>query len=215
MAKVKFVRLLCTLILFLWVTQANAQSSFGLSIGFDNTKFSGNKPDQISYEFKSGLSLTALADFSLAKDLGLSVRLGYAQGGVNIGFKDNFIPDTDEPLIFPITDNYFNLATLARIFQNNKLYALIGPEMGYLLTSKAKVNGIQVDLSDRLNEWAFGVDFGFGLNFIMFKQSWAAEWQISQMLTTLTRKELIENGTAPKLRTTRSRLALIYKLNRK
>lgn len=75
MDKVKFVRLLWTLMLFLSVAQANAQSTFGLSIGFDNTKFSGDKPDQITYEFKSRLSLTALADFSLTRDLGFLLGL--------------------------------------------------------------------------------------------------------------------------------------------
>lgn len=125
MDKVKFVRLLWTLILFLSVAQANAQSTFGLSTGFDNTKFSGDKPDQITYEFKSGLSLTALADFSLTRDLGLSVRLGYAQGGMNISFKHNFIPDTDEPLIFPISDIYFNLApTFAILIMTNYMPSL-------------------------------------------------------------------------------------------
>ena len=201
--------------LFLVLTlQLVGQSSFGLSIGLDNTKFSGDRPNLITYEFKSGLSLIAFGDFQLTDQVEFSLRAGYAQGGVNIAFKDNIQVDEEDPFIFPIKDNYFSIAPLFKLYNKKRIYAFVGPELGYLLTSDAQVNGQKIDLSDRLNEFALGLDIGLGLNFNMLKQAWAVEWQLNQMLTTLTLKEEIDNGTAPKLRTTRTRVALVYKFKK-
>jgi len=191
------------------------QKNFGLSIGFDNTKFSGAKPDGITYDFKSGFSIVGFVDFQIADKIQLSLRPGYARGGGNIVVKDTVGLDDENPFIFPIEDSYLNLAALLKIYNREKIYVAVGPELGYLFTSEAQVNNQPVDLSEQLNEFALGLNIGFGLNFQMFKQSWAAEWQLNQMLTTLTEKVDINNGVAPKIRTTRTRLALIYKFKKK
>ncbi len=203
-----------SLLLILIAFSASAQTNFGIALGLDNTKFSGDKPDELSYEFRRGVSIYGFIDLQIADKVQLSIRPGYSSGGVNVAVKDTVGINNEDPFVFPIKDSYINLAALFKIYNKDKVYAFAGPELGYLFTSDASINDVEVDLSDQLNELALGLDIGFGLNFSMFKQAWAAEWQLNQMLTTLTEKEDIDLGLAPKLRTTRTRLALIYKFKK-
>lgn len=122
--------------------------------------------------------------------------------------------NNENPIFYPINDTYVNFTALFKLYNKEKIYAFVGPEIGYLLASEAEVNGQRVDLSEKLNELSLGLDIGFGVNSQIFKQPWAVEWQLNQMLTTLTEKEDIQNGVAPKIRATRTRLALIYKFKK-
>lgn len=208
------MRLSLSLLLFCLSIPLFGQSNFGLALGSDNTKFTGDTPDGISYEFKGGLSVFGFIDFQLADQIQLSLRPGFATGGANIVVGDTTEINNENPIFYPINDTYVNFAALFKLYNKEKIYAFVGPEIGYLLASEAEVNGQKVDLSEKLNELSLGLDIGFGLNFQMFKQPWAVEWQLNQMLTTLTEKEDIQNGVAPKIRTTRTRLALIYKFKK-
>lgn len=208
------MRWILSLALLLFCIALQGQTNFGIALGLDNTKFSGEKPDELSYQFRRSLSIYGFVDFQLADKVQLSIRPGYANGGVNVALKDTVGLNNEDPFVFPIKDSYLNLAALFKIYNKGKVYAIAGPELGYLFTSKARINDIEVDLSEQLNQLVLGLDIGFGLNFNMFEQAWSAEWQLTQMLTTLTKKEDIASGISPKLRTTRTRLALIYKFKK-
>lgn len=208
------MRVSLSLLLFCFSSPLFGQSNFGLALGSDNTKFTGDTPDGISYEFKGGLSVIGFIDFQLANQIQLSLRPSFATGGANIVVDDTTGINNENPIFYPINDSYVNFAALLKICNKEKLYAFVGPEIGYLLSSEAELNTQKIDLSEQLNELNLGLNIGFGLNFQMFKQPWAVEWQLNQMLTTLTEKEDIQNGVAPKIRTTRTRLALIYKFKK-
>jgi hypothetical protein len=207
------MRLLIILLLTVFSATAFAQTNFGIGIGLNNSKFTGDLPKGFKYESKRGLSTTAFLDFQLSDNVQLSLRPSFAQGGGNVAIKDSL--DVNEvPIEIPIGNNYLNFATLVKIYEREKIYAFVGPEVNYIFTADSEINGQKVDLSNKLNNVSLSLDIGFGLNFDMFKKPWAVEWQLSQMLTTLTKQEDIQNGLSSRQRSSRIGIALLYKFKR-
>jgi hypothetical protein len=190
-----------------------AQSNFGLAIGLDNSKFTGDKPDGLTYGFKSGFSAMAFVDFRLSDQAQLSIRPIFGQGGSN-AIVDSTI-ETDDPNIYSITSTYVGLAALVKIFEREKIYAFVGPEINYLLNAEADLLDQTVKLNEQFSDFGFFLNLGAGLNFNMFKQKWAVEWQLNQMLSSLYSGKNIDLGLSDRLRVSRTKLSLLYKFKKK
>lgn len=198
-------------ILFCLSMSAYSQTNFGLALGLDNSKFTGEKPQGLTYQLKRGFSLSGFVDFDLSDETILSIRPGYSMGGANVALDETLNGNPDDIISYPINNTSVNLAVLVKIFNRKKIYAFVGPEINHTLTSEVEFKGQSFDLTETLNTTQLYLDIGFGLNFKMFKQNWAGEWQFNQMLSTLSDIEDVEAGLSPRLRATRGRLALLYK----
>lgn len=192
---------------------AFGQSNFGIAIGLDNTKFIGEKPDGLTYQFKRGFSATAFVDFRVSDQVQLSIRPTFAQGGANAVIDETI--NTNKPIAFPVKTSYVSIATLVKIFEREKIYAFVGPEFSQLLTADVAIDGETIDVKKDLKTFGLLLDIGFGLNFNMLKHKWAVEWQFNQMLSTLSDVEDIEQGLSPRLRASRGRISLLYKFKRR
>ena len=60
---------LSTIILLFIINFASAQLAIGLYGGIENSKFSGDKPQNIGYEFKRGFVAGITSDFKIAEDV--------------------------------------------------------------------------------------------------------------------------------------------------
>jgi len=201
------------LLCFICSLYTYGQTNYGLAFSFDNNKFTGDKPAGLTYEFKPGFSTFAFVDFRISDQVQLSLRPSFAQGGTNAIIDDTI--DTDNEIVLPITNTYLGLSTLFKIYEREKIYAFVGPEINYLLNSEVRVSDEDLDLKNDLRDFGLFLDIGFGLNFDMFKKKWAVEWQFNQMLSTLNSKEDIAMGLSPRLRTSRTKLSLLYKFKKK
>lgn len=192
---------------------AFGQKNFGIAIGLDNTKFIGEKPDGLTYKFKRGFSATAFVDFRISDQVQLSIRPTYGQGGANAVIDETI--NTTQPIALPVNTSYASIATLVKIFEREKIYAFVGPELSQLLTAEVVIDDKTTDVKKDLKSLGLLLDIGFGLNFDMLKHKWAVEWQFNQMLSTMSDVEDLEQGLSPRLRASRGRISLLYKFKRK
>jgi len=137
--------------------------------------------DHISYGVKGGLNLANVK----GKDVkGTSTLIGF-HGGVqtNIPLAGSFtlqpelfysvegakmkveIPGDGDEIIEGTAKthlNYLNLPVLLQYQHSSGIFAVTGPQIGYLLSAKLKINGLSEDVKESFNKINFGWTLGVG-----------------------------------------------------
>lgn len=194
-----------------------AQVAVGIYAGFDQSKFSGDLPNNYAYEFKGGYVAGLSFDFAVAKDVFISLRPNFTQNGANVSVSAEGIgigPLPADPIdtvyLFNITNQYIALPILVQIYVSRTFYANSGLDFSYNLSSKANVFGTEVDVRDQMSEYLLHAIFGFGFSIPMGRTSLNLEFTYAQGLNTLTKKQEIEDGSVPRIRTRRFRFAAYF-----
>ncbi len=130
---------------------ANAQVSFGAKAGANISTLTG---DAEGAKSKFGFNVGAIAEISISEKFAVQPELVYSAQGAK------FEEDGEEA---SLKNNYLNIPILAKLKTNSGFYAVTGPQIGILLSAKAKAMGVEIDFKDAYKKtdfsWAFGAGY--------------------------------------------------------
>lgn len=141
---------------------SQAQVSFGGKVGLNLSSFSGDDADNV--KSKLGFNIGAFAQVPIAESFAFKPELVFSTQGAK---SDEAGDDTKLNL------NYLNVPLLGKYATSSGFFAETGPQIGFLLSAKAKSSDVDVDVKDEFKgtdfAWAFGIGYempesGFGLN---------------------------------------------------
>jgi hypothetical protein len=141
---------------------SQAQVKFGGKLGLNLASFSGDDADNL--KSKLGFNIGAFAQIPIAETFAFKPELVFSTQGAK---SDD---DNDDS---KLNVNYLNLPLLGKYTTSSGFFAETGPQIGFLLSAKAKSSDVDVDVKDQFKgtdfAWAFGIGYempesGFGLN---------------------------------------------------
>lgn len=148
------------LIIFGNTQKVNAQIQYGLKGGLNyvNNEII-NTPYEINDNSKYRLAyhVGAFAKIELSKKISFKPELLFSSKGYEISAIENVQPSGDGNLHL----NYINLPLLIGYEFFDKMAINVGPELGYLLSAKAKYDSKTIDLEEAWdNKFDFGISTG-------------------------------------------------------
>lgn len=144
---------------------ANAQEvKFGVKAGLNISNFSGDVEDNKS---RIGFQLGGFAEIKISDKFSIQPELLYSAQGANSKEVDNANDYTFEE---KINNSYLNIPVMAKFYVTPKFNVEVGPQIGFLLSSKTKFEeslaGVSVsakeDTKDVFESTDFGLNFGLG-----------------------------------------------------
>jgi hypothetical protein len=139
-----------------FATAANAQFKFGVKAGanFSNVNGDGVSGTNTLVGFNGGV----FVDLPLAEHLSLQPELVYA----GEGFKATETINTTN-YTGTFTENYINIPVLLKYRFPMGLFIETGPQVGFLMSAKAKLSGVSADNKSAYKstdfDWALGAGF--------------------------------------------------------
>ncbi len=187
----------------------------GVFGGWEQSNFSGEKPDEVDFEFKSGYNVGIRFDIPLTEQVDLSFQPGYLENGAIVVEEYEyqtpwFLPNPVFEQEYPVTTGFVNLPILAYIDMTTRFYALAGLNLSYLMFAEAEVDGVTHDIKEYLNEFQYGLLFGFGYAQPIKNTSLNFELSYGQGISRMTKDEAINGEEPPRLRTSRIRLTVFF-----
>lgn len=205
------------ILLILSINVASAQVSIGPFLALDQTKFSGELPENYEYVLSSGFGVGVITDAVLSKDIWLSLRPIYSKVNSDVairtsqnGYIHSNFNQIDTTFNYPITAHYVSLPVLVKVYVSKGFYANSGVDCSYNITAKTDILEQQIDISDRINRFLFSVVFGFGGTIPVGKTTLNFELTYRQGLNTITKKREIDDGVSPGIRKNGFRLATYF-----
>ena len=133
---------------------ANAQEvKFGAKAGLNLSNFTG---DVEGNSMKVGFQLGGLVEIGISEKFAVQPELVYSAQGAK--FDDSFFGDYD------LNFNYLNIPVMAKYYVAEGFSLEAGPQIGFLMSAKAKADGEDEDVKDEFNSTDFGLNFGAGYN---------------------------------------------------
>jgi Outer membrane protein beta-barrel domain len=134
----------------LMTLSASAQVNFGIKGGLN---FYNLKGDDIEADSKVGLHLGALAHIHLSETWAIQPELVFSgQGAEANGAGDDV----------KLALNYLNAPLLFQYMFDNGFRLEAGPQLGFLLSAKAKSDGNSTDVKDNFNSIDLSIPIGVG-----------------------------------------------------
>lgn len=146
-------------------TIASAQIQFGVKAGLNLAKFSGSDASGTSQgvtessKFKVGFNGGVLVGIPIIESLSVQPEVLYSLQGDKHTENDGSGNGNSD---FTNTFSYINIPILVKYKHETGLFAEVGPQVGFLLSAKAKENGISVDEKKYFKTIDFGLAFGLG-----------------------------------------------------
>lgn len=145
---------------------ASAQIQFGVKANYNmaSVMHSGSGTDGDSYSSKSDFSGGVLALIPISAPFYLQPELVYSGQGTNVS-------NSGESGTLSVS--YLNVPVLAKFQSESGFFGETGPQVGFLLSSNVKSQGVSVDFKNYTQSidfsWAFGVgyklqDMGLGFD---------------------------------------------------
>ncbi|WP_396188948.1 porin family protein [Flavobacterium sp.] len=164
-------KIVMTAIAVFALINSNAQDvKFGVKTGLNLSTFSG---DVANVDSKFGFILGGFAEIKLSEKFAFQPELLFSTQGAKssesyaeIGYS--------EKMEYNLKANYLNIPLMAKYYANSKLSIQVGPQIGFLMSSKTKVDytindagvidsGSQtVDTKSSYNSIDFGLNIGAG-----------------------------------------------------
>lgn len=130
---------------------ADAQIQFGLKAGANMATFSGDNQDEAKWKigFNGGglVAIPLFSDFTLQPEVVYSVQ----------GFK---FDEENQKATF--NANYLNIPVLFKYNNPTGFFIETGPQLGFLMSAKAKSGGVSVDEKSGFKSTDFSWAFGLG-----------------------------------------------------
>jgi hypothetical protein len=142
----------------------HAQVKFGAKAGLNLANFSGD--DAEDSKSKIGFNIGGFAEIPVASSFAVKPELVFSTQGA----KSEETTFTDD---IKLNLNYLNVPILGKYNSTSGFFAETGPQIGFLLSAKAKVGDDDTDVKDQFKStdfsWAFGLGYemlesGFGIN---------------------------------------------------
>ncbi len=138
---------------------ASAQVQFGGKAGLNLSTFAGD--DAEGSDMKVGFHVGGLVKVPITESFFFQPELVFSSQGAQTS--DDDIDDIKMNL------NYLNVPLLAKYQTGSGFFVETGPQIGFLLSAKAKAEGITVDMKDFMKKtdfsWTVGLGFQFPMNF--------------------------------------------------
>ena len=140
-------------------TASNAQSiQFGVKAGANFANVSGDKPTGLSTSMLVGINGGVFLGLGLSDNLFIQPELVYS----GQGFKESY-DYSGTTYSATQTENYLNVPVLVKYKLPVGLYFQTGPQIGFLMSAKAKAGGTSESDKDGFNSidfsWAVGAGF--------------------------------------------------------
>lgn len=132
---------------------AHAQIQFGVKAGANLSTFTGN--DAQGASSLAGFNGGVYANIPIAKSFSFSPELIYSGKGA----KYDATTYTSE---FTVHANYLDIPLLVKYTHSSGFNVETGPQVGFLLSAKAKSQGVSVDDKSAFKSTEFAWDFGIG-----------------------------------------------------
>ncbi len=130
---------------------ANAQDvKFGAKAGLNMSNFGGDAEDT---SMKIGFQVGGFAEIKVSDKFAIQPELLYSA----LGAKEDFAGIEVSSNL-----NYLNIPVMAKYFVAEGFSLEAGPQLGFLLSAKAKGDGESEDIKDALESIDFGLNFGAG-----------------------------------------------------
>ncbi|MBN8642544.1 MAG: PorT family protein [Flavobacteriales bacterium] len=130
---------------------ANAQEAkFGAKAGLNLSNFTG---DAEGTSTKVGFQVGAFAEFKVSDKFAVQPELVYSALGAKYDF---FGFDVTETL------SYLTIPVMAKYYVADAFSLEAGPQIGFLMSAKAKADGESEDTKDAYNSTDFGINVGAG-----------------------------------------------------
>ena len=142
----KKIILFAAFVVFAFATQA--QVKFGTKSGLNLSTWTGDVDD---LKMKPGFYVGGLANISVANQFSIQPELLVSAEGAKDGDGS-------------INTMFINIPVMAQYNTPSGFYVEAGPQLGFLLSAKAKEDGESEDIKDFLNSTNFGASFGAGYN---------------------------------------------------
>lgn len=143
-------KLLFVFVAVVSLTVAQAQSKFGVKAGANFANLSGDIED---VKMKIGFNIGVTGDIAFSDMFSFHPELVFSAQGAKYD-----VSDIDASLNF----NYLNLPLLVRYNNPSGFYAELGPQVGFLMSAKEKVEDEDEDIKDSFKGIDFGAALGIG-----------------------------------------------------
>lgn len=130
---------------------AHAQIQFGVKAGANLSTLTGS--DAIGAKTMANFNAGVFANIPIASSLSFSPEIVYSGEGAK--YEDNGITGSQHL-------NYLNIPLLVKYTHSSGFSIATGPQVGFLMSAKAKVQGVSQDDKNAYNSTEFAWDFGLG-----------------------------------------------------
>lgn len=185
----------------------SAQTKIGVYVSNDNTKFTGDKPERLSYQIGSGFMFGAKIKFRLMQDLWLSLEPGYILGKASVRERDQ---DVDS-IVYEhnVTNRSFTLPVKLNAYVTNRFYASAGMEVAIFTRSDMDRFGETINLKEEFSDLNVSLTFGIGYSIPIKKCQLDIELNYVQTINNLSR-DPSEDSYVPRIRLTSTRPSLTF-----
>jgi long-subunit fatty acid transport protein len=135
----------------------NAQETkFGAKAGLNLSNLTG---DAEGNSMKVGFQVGGFAEIKISEKFAIQPELVYSAQGAK--FEEEFFGETFE---FDLNLGYINVPVLAKYYVAEKFSLEAGPQVGFLISAKAKGEGESEDVKEDFNTLDFGFNLGAGFD---------------------------------------------------
>lgn len=133
------------------------------------------KKSDIGFGFKGGMNVSFITgdgtdnfDSKIAFHIGVVSEIPISE---NFSFQPEILYSAQgDKETFEGTDvkyklDYLNVPLMVKYYIYEGFSLEVGPQLGFLLSSKAEGDGVSIDLKDMMNTFEFAMDFGLGYKF--------------------------------------------------
>lgn len=136
---------------------ANAQEvSYGAKAGLNLSNFTG---DAEGNSMKVGFQVGGFAEIMISDKFAIQPELLFSAQGAKMEEKYD-----GETFKYDMNFNYLNIPVMAKYYISEEFSVEAGPQIGFLMSAKAKGDGGSEDVKDLYNSTDFGFNAGVGYN---------------------------------------------------
>lgn len=130
----------------------NAQEvTFGVKAGLNLASIAGDDTDGL--DSRTSFHVGGVAEISISEKFSVQPELLYSAQGA----KESF-----EGIDIEVNLDYINIPIIAKYYVSEGFSLEAGPQVGFLMSAKAKAEGQSEDLKDFVKGIDFGLNFGVG-----------------------------------------------------
>lgn len=188
----KVIIVVAVLLLACSILPVMGQTHLGVLAGLNLANINvGDKGEGEEYSMRTVFGFGGVASFGLSEMMSLQFEPAYMQKGTKVKFDGQDAGD------YKLT--YIDVPVLLKIAfgqSNVKPYALVGGNIGFLLSAKAApTQGDEIDIKDETESLDYGLNFGAGVNIPMGSNQFFIEGQYALGLADITKPQEILGET--------------------
>lgn len=143
------------------ISYVNAQEiSYGLKAGLNYSNLRFSDGDMDSFDPRLSFHVGGVAEIAFSDKFSIQPELLYSSLGSTIDVSGLALRSSDEKYVYQF--DYLTLPVMAKYYVAEGFSLEAGPQLGLLLSAKAKYDGESADMKDNFNSIDFAVGLGAG-----------------------------------------------------